>query len=231
VHFYAMASHLSAFMKAKIQGEFEDYVPVAMFMDESNVYAINAEAPYKDLKGLVAYAKKNPKKITAGFGSIGGTGHLLAYMLAKQAGVEFNYLAHKSGGEAVIGLLAGRIQLVPENPSEMLQHVKAGKLKIIGDPSEKRHPDMPDVPTLRELGYDVVFGSARGVVAFKPSDEVRSYWAGVFKKVFENEKFQNFMKENMMAPNYKTGPELVRFFNDKYKLVRPIAEEMGLVTK
>lgn len=224
---FASTSFLSSFMKSKIQADRKDFRPIAMLGEDLNVIAVNTASPYKDVKKLLEEAKKNPKKLTAGFGNIGGTGHILAYMLGKQADVKFNYLAHKNGNEAVISLLAGRVAMVTENPSEMIQHVKAGKLKIVGIPALERHPELADVPTLKEMDLNVVLRLARGVAAFKGiSDQDVSYWAALFKKVYEHETFQNYMKENMLRMEFMTGSKFSQLLDEKYEMLKPLIAEI-----
>lgn len=229
LNFISTTNYLGSFMKAQIHATPQDFVPIAMFYEDLNVYAVGSTTPYKDLKDLIADAKKEPKKVIFGFGAVGGSGHILGFMLAKAAGVEFNYLPHKSGSEAIISALAGRISLISENPSELMSQVSAGKLRMVGLPTPERHPALPDVPTLKELGYDVVFGTARGIVAFKGiPDEAVSYWAAIFKKVSENARFKSFIKENMAREEFLAEAKFGAYLDRHHKLMEPIVAQMGL---
>lgn len=225
-------THVTAFMRAKIQANREDYKPVAMLGGDVNIFAVREESQYKTVKDLVSAAKEKPKKVTVGFGSIGATGHMVSYLFARNAGIEFNYLSHKSGGDAVVSLLGGRIDMVPENPSEMIQHVQAKKIRIIGIASASRHPALADVPTLKESGYPTVLELGRGFVAFKGiTDDQVKYLVSALKKVYEKDQFQNYLKENMMRAIFLEGREFGKYLDEKYDMLFPVIKELGLLHK
>ena len=87
----------------------DKFVPIALFGLDSHTVAVRADSPYKTLKDLIEAAKKNPKSISVGVGTIGGTGHLVGHLLEKQSGARFNFIGLKGGGEAGVGTLAGNI--------------------------------------------------------------------------------------------------------------------------
>ena len=221
----------TAFMRAKIQAAREDYKAIAMLGGDINVVAVREDAPYKTVKDLAAAAKDKPKQLVVGFGSVGATGHMVAHLFARGAGIQFNYLAHKSGGDAVVSLLGNRVQLVTENPGEMIQHVQAKKIRIIAIANETRHPDLPDVPTIKE-SYPVALELGRGFMAFKGISEAQiNYLSSALKKVFGVESFQSYLKQNMMRSVFLDGKEFDKYLDDKYKVLYPVIEELGLLRK
>jgi putative tricarboxylic transport membrane protein len=226
------ATFVGVFLKAKVQATRPDCVPLAMLGQDVQVFAVQASSPYRSIKDLVAAAKQKPKKVTVGFGTIGATGHLIAFVFAQKAGIEFNYLSHKSGGDAVISLLGGRVDLCTENPSEMIQHVRAKKLRLIAIGSAERHPALPDVPTLKESGYFADISTARGFTAFKGiPDEAVNYWVSVLKKVYGNETYQKYLKENMMGSIFLSGGEYAKFLDAKHQVLYPAFKDLGLLRK
>ncbi len=223
---------LGVFLKAKVQATRQDFIPLAMLGQDVQVFAVQEKSPYKTLKDLVAAAKKKPKMVTVGFGTIGAAGHLVAFMFAQKAGIELNYLSHKSGGDAVISLLGGRVDLCTENPSEMIQHVRAKKLRLIAIVSEGRHPALPDVPAIKEGEYGGVYTVDRGFVAFKGiPDEAVKYWVSVFKKVYDNQTYQNYLKDNMMQSIFLSGGEYAKSLDARNQMLYPLWKALNLLRK
>ena len=223
---------VTAFMRAKIQAPREDYKAIAMLGGDINIIAVREDSPYKTVKDLVDIAKQKPKQVVVGFGSVGATGHMVAHLLAQAAGIQFNYLSHRSGGDAVVSLLGGRVDMVPENPGEMIQHVQAKKVRIIAVASETRHPALPDVPTIKESGYPAALELGRGFMGYKVmSDESVNYLSSVLKKVFEMESYQNYLKQNMMRSVFLESKEFDKYMDVKYKVLYPVIEELGLLRK
>lgn len=224
---------VTAFMRAKIQAQRGDYKPVAMLGGDINVFAVRDDSPYKSVKDLAEIAKQKPKQVVVGFGSVGATGHMVSHLFARAAGIQFNYLSHRSGGDAVVSLLGGRVDMVPENPGEMIQHVRAKKIRIIAVASETRHAALPDVPSIKEAGYPgAALELGRGFVGFKTMpDESVQYLTAVLKKVFEMESYQAYLKQNMMRSVFLESKEFDKYLDNKYKLLHPVIEELGLLRK
>jgi tripartite-type tricarboxylate transporter receptor subunit TctC len=120
-----------------------------------------ADAPFKTWKELVEYAKKNPGKLNAGGSAPGGMMNMIVLETAKSAGIDVTYIPFKGGGPSGQALLGGHIEYRVAQPSEVYPNVKAGKTRALAVAGPHRMDEMPDVPTLRELGiaFDVpVFG-------------------------------------------------------------------------
>jgi tripartite-type tricarboxylate transporter receptor subunit TctC len=120
-----------------------------------------ADAPFKIWRELVEYAKKNPGKLNAGGPAPGGMMNMIVLETAKSAGIDVTYIPFKGGGPSGQALLGGHIEYRVAQPSEVYPNVKAGKTRALAVAGPHRMDEMPDVPTLRELGiaFDVpVFG-------------------------------------------------------------------------
>lgn len=116
-----------------------------------------ADAPFKTWKELVEYAKKNPGKLSAGGPAPGGMMNMIVLETAKSAGIDVTYIPFKGGGPSGQALLGGHVEYRVAQPSEVYPNVKAGKTRALAVAGPKRMEEMPDVPTLRELGiaFDV----------------------------------------------------------------------------
>jgi len=176
-------------------------------VDDPSMFLVRSDAPWKSLKEFLDLAKKNPDMITVGNSGAGGGVHLVALAFEKAAGVKFNHIPFSGGGPSVTAILGGHINAVSVSPPEGIEHVKAGKLKIIALFSGKRFEMFPDVPTVKEQGIDFVMGMWRGLVAPKgtPPDVIKKLH-DAFKQGMDDPVFQKNAKD--MAVNLRyLGPE------------------------
>jgi len=116
-----------------------------------------ADAPFKTWQELVAHAKKNPGKLNVGGPAPGGMMNMIVLETAKAAGISVTYVPYKGGGPSGLALLGGQVDYRVAQPSEVYPNVKAGKTRALAVAGPQRMDEMPDVPTLRELGiaFDV----------------------------------------------------------------------------
>ena len=140
-------------------------VPIARFTADPTVLAVRADSPWKTLQEFVADGRKRPGGITYGSSGNYGTMHVPMEMLAGSAGVKLLHVPYTGAGPAVVGLLGGNIDAVASGPSTVLQHVKAGKLRVLASWGDKRLASLPEVPTLSESGYDAIFFQWSGLFA------------------------------------------------------------------
>jgi tripartite-type tricarboxylate transporter receptor subunit TctC len=171
------------------------------------MFLVRSDAPWKSLKEFLDYAKKNPDMITVGNSGAGGGVHLIALAFEKTAGVKFNHIPFSGGGPSVTALLGGHINAVTVSPPEGIEHVKAGKLKIIALFAEKRFELFPDVPTVKEQGVDFVMGQWRGLAAPKgtPPDAIKKLH-DAFKQGMDDPVFKKNAKDMVVNLSY-LGPE------------------------
>ena len=117
-----------------------------------NMLAVNNDLPVRTVAELIAYAKKNPGKLTNGSSGNGTTGHLGGELFKNMAGVEIVHVPYKGSAQAINDLIAGQIQVMFDNVPSIGPHVKAGRVRGIGVSSPKRAASFPDVPTIAEQG-------------------------------------------------------------------------------
>jgi len=186
---------------------YKNFEPVINVVSDPSMFLIRSDAPWKSLKEFLDFAKKNPDMITVGNSGAGGGVHLVALAFERAAGVKFNHIPFSGGGPSVTAILGGHINAVSVSPPEGIEHVKAGKLKIIALFAGKRPEMFPDVPTVKEQGIDFVMGMWRGLAAPKgtPPDAIKKLH-DAFKKGMDDPVFQKNAKD--MAVNLRyLGPE------------------------
>jgi tripartite-type tricarboxylate transporter receptor subunit TctC len=138
-------------------------VPIARFTADPTVLAVRADSPWKGVKDMLEAAKKAPGTIPYGSSGNYGTMHVPMEMLDGAAGVKMLHVPFTGAGPAVVALLGGQVDALSTGPSSIIGHMKGGKVRVLATWGESRHPALPDVPTLKELGYDAQFSQWTGL--------------------------------------------------------------------
>jgi tripartite-type tricarboxylate transporter receptor subunit TctC len=141
--------------------------PIARFTADPTVLCVRANAPWKTVKDFVEDARKRPGAITYGSSGNYGTMHVPMEILAQNAGIKLTHVPFTGAGPAIVALLGGQIDAVASGPATVLQHVKGGKLRVLAHWGTGRLDTLPDVPSLKDSGYDAEFAHWSGL--FIPS--------------------------------------------------------------
>jgi tripartite-type tricarboxylate transporter receptor subunit TctC len=131
----------------------KDFIPVTMLAKVPNLFVVHPDVPVKDFKEFVAYAKKNPGKLNYGSAGNASAGHLAMEYLKLVTGMFMVHIPYRGTGPQLTDLLAGRTQASSAGLPAMLPHIKAGKLRAIAVGTAQRLSQLPDVPTVAEMGY------------------------------------------------------------------------------
>jgi tripartite-type tricarboxylate transporter receptor subunit TctC len=142
----------------------KDFTPIALMADHAGVFLAQAQKPYDTFPEFVKYAKANPGKVVYSSAGIGSWPHLSMAMFAKEAGLSMLHVPYQGTGPAKADLIAGRVDVKIEAYATSRGMVQDGSLKVLAVTSEARAPELPNIPTLAELGY--------------PGYE-SSYWIGI----------------------------------------------------
>src|SRR5687767_11426891 len=130
----------------------KDLTLVSNCVQVFNMLAVNNDLPVRSVAELIAYAKKNPGKLTNGSSGNGTTGHLGGELFKSMAGVEIVHVPYKGSPQAINDLIAGNIQVMFDNVPSIGPHVKSGRVRGLGVSAPKRAGSFPDVPTIAEAG-------------------------------------------------------------------------------
>jgi tripartite-type tricarboxylate transporter receptor subunit TctC len=144
----------------------KDLVPVSLLATSSLFITVNAAFPANSFTEFLAYVRANPGKINYGSAGIGSVLHLGLAAITSEYGLDMVHVPYKGTGEAIPALLTGQIDVLYSALPSMVQHIKAGKVKILAASSVRRSPQAPNVPTVAEMGfagYD--FGPEMGITA------------------------------------------------------------------
>jgi tripartite-type tricarboxylate transporter receptor subunit TctC len=140
-----------------------DLRPIARFTADPTVLAVRADSPWKTVKDFVEDARKRPGTINYGSSGNYGTMHVPMEILAQEAGIKLTHVPFTGAGPAVVALLGGQIQAVSSGPATVLQHVKAGKLRVLGHWGTGSLASMPEVPALKDTGFNAEYAQWSGL--------------------------------------------------------------------
>lgn len=227
----ATTSFLTTPLLGKSKYTYKDFTPVTNLAFDDFLVTVRADAPWKTMKDLVEDAKKRPGQIKTGGTYAPGTDALIDHLIGREAGIKFNYIPFKSGGEAMIALLGGNIDMFYPNPGEALAQMEAKKVRILGVASAKRLEGAPNIPTLKEMGYNVSMQQLRSIAAPKdlPPASLK-YLEEVFKKVANSATWkEKYIKENMLTWDYKTSVETQKLWEQNNEFCAKTMKEMGVI--
>ena len=202
-----------------------DFAPIALLSSDPTVLVVSSKAPWKNVADFVADAKKRPGEIKYASSGVYGTMHVAMEMFAHSAGIKLRHIPTGGGGPALNALLGGHVEAISGGPNVSIPQVKAGAVKILAGWGDRRLPALPDVPTLKELGYkDVEFYIWSGFFApaATPEPVIRVLREATAKAV----KMPEFISamEKMETPiAYLDAPEFKKFWDtDAARLVKAV---------
>lgn len=206
----------------------EDLAVVYMFHYTPDALVVNADSPFKSLADLVAYAKENPKKLTLSGSGKGTANHLAQVQFDALAGIETTYVPFKGTGAAVTALLGKQVKA--EWGYTTVGAKQGDKVRMLAVAMEERHPAFPDVPTFKELGYDLVGGAYRGIaVPNGASEETRNKLSDMIGEINSDPGFQKQMEDAGFAVINVGYGDMKAFMDEKTKLYVDLATSAGMI--
>ncbi|UUX51208.1 tripartite tricarboxylate transporter substrate binding protein [Nisaea acidiphila] len=221
-------SALTSFFNGRVDFTWDAFEPVALLTRTPAIIGANSGVPFNNVKELVEAAKKAPGTVTAG-GTLGSTSHFIFLLLEDAAGVKFKHVSYDGTRQRMTALLAKNIEIGEINLAAAKKYIQTNELKALGITTPERNPEISDVMTLKEQGYDLIYGTDRGVVLPKgASPEVIAHYAEVFKKAAEDPKVVEAMKAKGTSVNYLGPKDYTAYFEKTFADWKRIAIEVGL---
>jgi tripartite-type tricarboxylate transporter receptor subunit TctC len=193
-----------------------DFIPLARLAADPVLLLVNDKQPYKTLEDFIADAKKRPGQIVYSSGGLYGASHLPMAMLEKAAGLpKMRHLPTAGGGPAITAMLGNNAHASTQTVLASIQHVKSGKLRALASFGAQRSKALPDVPTLKERGIDIVYYLWVGLFAPKgtPAAAV-STLAGAIDKAAASATFSNAIAKIGLEPSYLNGAAFTKFWEE-----------------
>ena len=204
------------------------FKPIMMVNSAASAITVRADDDrFNTLEDFIEYSKNN--EVSVGNSGLGAIWHLAAAGLAKEADTTFKHVGYDGANGAITDLLGGHIDAVSVSYAEVASFVKSGDLKVLGIMSEDRLEAIPDVPTCKESGYDVVLGTWRGLgVPASTPDEVVDELYRIFSEAAESDAFKEFMANTNNVIDIMDGESFNTMIGDQLALYTQLVDELGL---
>jgi len=222
-------STVSAQYVSPVYPKMENVEPLAQAITIPATVTVNADSPWKTLEEYVSYAKANPGKIKNSNSGIGASAHISSIVFEDKAGVELNHIPYVAYAEAVVALLGGHVDSTNIPLPDVAPHIEAGKLRMLAIASNERHPDFPDVPTLKELGIDMVMGNYSGFVAPKgiTKEQIKVLEEGI-GKALQDPEIRSFLIGAGFQPVYLNAEEFAKKIKDTEDSLNYLVNVLGI---
>lgn len=209
---------------------FNSLRPIARFTADPTVLAVRADAPWKTVKEFVEDAKKRPSAINYGSSGNYGTMHVPMEILAQTAGIKMTHVPFTGAGPAVVALLGGQVDALSTGPATVLQHVKAGKIKVLGHWGTTKLETLPDVPSMKESGYDAEYAQWSGlfVPAGTPEPVVQRLRAAA-KAAANDAKVKQVILGAGSPILYQDTPDFERYVQSDVRRMADVVKKIGKV--
>ena len=209
---------------------YTDFEPVCLVSSTPSVLTASPKTQWNDWKGLLADAKARPGQISVG-ATLGSTSHFFPALIEKAAGIKFKYVSYEGLAPRMNAILGGHIDLTDANLTQKGK-VEAGQLKFFGIATEKRNPEMPNVPTLKELGVNVVYDVNRGIMAPKGTpDAVLAKLEAACAATVKEPAFADSMKKQATDVRFMDRRAYAAWLRQNDELNKNLAKELGLSTR
>jgi len=246
----AGAVAMSYVKESRADGYTIGYVPVELAMVEALGYAqdlnpssfdlicasniaaatitVRADSGWETLEDLVEWCKANPGKLRVGNSGTGSVWYVAGASWAQAAGVEVNHVPFDGAAPAVAAILGKHIDMVPVSEMEVRSGVESGELRILAVLSDERSQYNPDVPTLKELGYDITVAAWGGFAAPKGlPEEVLAVLVDAFGQGVQSERFAEVTQANGYSAFYLNSEDFTEFATQQYEFYTELFKELG----
>jgi len=213
----------------------KDLTPISRLALDYFVLWVNADSPYKTAKEYLDAVKKDGGKF-----KMGGTGtkqedQIITVQLEQAFGVKWAYVPFKGGGEVCVELVGKHIDSTVNNPSECVSHWRAGKVRPLAliDSERIQLPEWDKIPTLKEAtGADISYLMLRGIFAPpKIKKEVQEGYVALFKKIYDSEDYQKYLKDYALKGAFLSGADYVKWLEQKEAATKALMDKGGMLKK
>lgn len=204
--------------------------PICLVSSTPSVVTAGAKTPFKTFKDMVTFAKAHPGTVSVG-ASLGSTSQFSMALMAKAAGIKLKYVPYDGTAPRMNALLGGHIDLADSNLTQKAK-VDAGLLRFLAIMSDKRDPGLPNVPTLKELGYDVDYAVNRGIMVPKGTPAaVEATLEKACAAAVKEPEFAKAMRLQGTEAHYLDAKDYAAFLKKDDALNKELTQELGMLKR
>jgi tripartite-type tricarboxylate transporter receptor subunit TctC len=208
----------------------DQLMPIALISADPTIFVVNASRPWKSVKEFVDEAKRRPGEISFSSSGVYGTLHMAMEMLSHAAGISLKHVPYAGAGPALTAILGGHVDTLASGPAVVIPQVKAGKLRPLAGWGAKRVAALPEVPTFKELGYDIEFYIWAGLFAPKGTpDPVMKLVRDAVKQAVKTPEFKAAMDKLETPIAYMDAPEFQKFWDKDAKMLAGAIKRVGKI--
>lgn len=190
---------------------------------------VHNNSPFQTLQDLIDYAKANPGELTNSNSGAGASAHIYSLTFAARAGIEMNLIPYPGYAEGVTAVLAQNVDMTNIPLPDVAPYLESGELRMLAIASAERHPDYPDVPTLRESGVDAVMGNYSGFVAPKGTpQEYLDILEDAIGQAVNDPEINSFLLNAGFQPVFKGQEEFAEIVRDAEEQLEFLVNELGI---
>ena len=204
--------------------------PIALISADPTILVVAADRPWKSVKEFVEDAKRRPGEISFSSSGVYGTLHMATEMLSHAGGIKLKHVPFGGAGPALTAILGGHVDALASGPAVVLPHIKAGKLRPLAGWGAKRVAALPDLPTFKELGYDIEFYIWAGVFAptGTPAPVLKALRDAV-RRAVEDPDFKGAMAKLETPIAYLDAPEFQKFWDKDARMLADAIKRVGRI--
>ena len=209
---------------------YTDFEPVCLISGTPSVLTASPKTKWTTTQEMVADAKAHPGQISVG-ATLGSTSHFFPALVEKAAGIKFKYVSYDGLAQRMNSILGGHIDLTDGNLTQKGK-VDAGQLKFLAIATEQRSPELPNVPTLKELGYNVVYSVSRGLLAPKGTpNDILTKLESACGQAAKDPAFVESMKKQGTDVPYLDRKGYAEFLKKNDALNKDLSRDLGLLKR
>lgn len=202
-------------MNESIQYGLEEIDILANIVTDPGIIVVGKDSPFETAEQFFSHARENPGELSVGNSGVGGDDYFTTLLLEEQADLDFQPVPFEGDGPSWQAAMGGNIDASFNNLGITYPQIEAGNLRPLALMAEERHPDLPDVPTVKELGFEVVSGSSRGYGAPAGLDEeTRQLLIDALARVAKDEEFLAQARARAMDIEFMPGEEFEQYLGD-----------------
>ena len=208
----------------------DQLIPIALISADPTIFVVNANRPWKSVKEFVEDAKKHPSQYSYSSSGVYGTLHMAMEMLTHAAGISMKHVPYSGAGPALTAILGGHVDTLASGPAVVIPHIKAGKLRPLAGWGAKRVASLPDVPTFKELGYEIEFYIWAGLFAPRGTpDAIVKRIREAVKQTVSTPEFKSAMEKIETPIAYLDAPEFQKFWDKDAKMLTDAIKRAGKI--